>query len=286
MVSQRNVLVTTLAAAGLAAGQLNIGNLLKGLSAPCSGAVDAAISNTEISQCFNVLNVIPILSLTSNESIIPPINSWLAGVCAAAPCDNSTLQTVSSNITTQCAPDLDSHGFNSTLVSNIVADLVKYYPTIRKIACLEESSNSTLCVTQLLDDVQAAVGAPLSINEILQIPKQVQSTGTIPQNITCNDCTQAAWAILEQDVPQLATIPQVASAVSSQCGAAFASASPGVLPSDIIEGTGTAAPTASGTAAKAISSPSAGRRSVDSQGVVSVAVMSFIAMFAGSAIFI
>jgi len=270
----------SLVATGFAAAQL--GNL--GLSAPCEGALNAAVSNQGISQCLNVIDAVNIVTLTANNSVIPPINTWLQGLCAAAPCDNSTLSTVAQNISTNCQSDLQKIGISASTAQTIAADFVQFYPTIRKIACLKESSNNTLCVSTVLTDLQTSLGQPLSLNTIIQDAPQIAAN---PQNVSksvlCNECTEGAWSILKQDIPGLASDNVITSVVSQECGADFANSTS--LPANVAEGTGTAAPTGS---LGATPSGAAGHavEFVSSRALLGIGFSSLVTIFAGSAILI
>jgi len=227
------------AAAGLAASQ-SLSSL--GLSQQCQDTLNNALANPDLSKCLNIFNAINIFSTTANTSVIQPVDSWLQGVCAASPCSNDTLTQAAQNITTGCQSDLSSIGVSSGDASAIQNGIQQIYPTVRKVACLSDSkaSGHPLCVTELLNDLQSSIGT-LSVNNIVSIVQGVingTSSGiSIPKNVTCNDCTEAAWAIIKGDFPDLASDNTVTGPISSQCGSDFVTAS---QPSDIVESSGTA----------------------------------------------
>lgn len=230
--------ILLMAAAGLAASQ-SLSSL--GVSQQCQDALSASIANPEINSCLNVFTALNIFATTANTSVVPAIDNWLSGVCAASPCSNSTLMAAAQNITTGCQNDLNNIGISSDDAQNIVNTVLPFYPTIRKVACLKDtkSSNNTLCVTEVLDDLQDAIGS-LSINNIISTAQGVingTETISIPKNVTCNDCTEAAWAVIRQDIPAAATNTDVTNAIASQCGNDFVTAP---QPSEIVEATGAA----------------------------------------------
>lgn len=238
MTSQRSSFLILLAAAGLAASQ-SLGGL--GLSQQCSNTLTAAIANPNLSQCLNIVAALNIFTTTANTSVVPAVNNWLTGVCSAVPCDNSTLTQAAQNITTGCQSDLSNFGISSQEAQNIANSVVQFYPTVRKVACLETSSNHSLCVTNVLDDLQAVVG-PLSTNNIVSISQGVlngSSTVSIPKSVTCNDCTEAAWAIIKQDDPSITSDSTITGVISNTCGSDFLNAT---QPNDIVEATGSATP--------------------------------------------
>lgn len=240
MIGYRSQFFILAAATGLAASQSLSG---LGLSQQCQDTLTNALANPDLSKCLNIFNAINIFETTANSSIIQPVDSWLQGVCAASPCSNDTLTQAAQNITTGCQSDLSSIGVSSGDVQSIVSTVQQVYPTVRKVACLSDnkSSNHSLCVTELLTDLQGAIGT-LSVNNIVSDVKSAftgQSNLSIPKNVTCNDCTEAAWAIIKQDFPSVASDTQVTDPLSSQCGSDFVSAS---QPTDIVESSGSATP--------------------------------------------
>jgi hypothetical protein len=86
-----------------------------------------------------------------------------------------------------------------------------------------------------------------------------QNTG-IPSSAVCTDCTQAAYTVLSQGIPQLSSTVQ--SAVSSECGANYTgnfigrmillqvltSFADGQMPSDVEKTAGNASTTNTGSA--------------------------------------
>jgi len=239
MVGFRSNFLVLIAAAGLAVSQ-SLSSL--GLSEQCQTTLNNALANSELSNCLQIFNAINIFETTANTSIIQPVNNWLQSVCGSPSCSNATLSQAAQNITTGCQSDLSNAGISTEEAQNVVNTILPLYPTIRKVACLSDnkSANHTLCVTEVLTDLQSAVGT-LSINNIVSAVQGAISGSsqgiTVPKNVTCNDCTQAAWAIIRQEVPQAASDTQLTGAIANQCGNDFAN---GSQPSDIVESSGTA----------------------------------------------
>jgi len=268
MTGQRSSYLILLAAAGFAASQ-SISGL--GLSQQCQSILTSTLANPSVSQCLNTITALNIFTTAANTSIVPAVDNWLKGVCAAAPCDNSTLTQATQNITSGCQSDLSNLGITSQDTQTIVNDVLQFYPTVRKVACLELKSNNSLCVTDVLDDLQAVVG-PLSTNNIVSIIQGVlsgNSTVSIPKSVTCNDCTEAAWAIIKQDIPAAASNTQITGVISNTCGSDFLNAT---QPTDVIEAAGSATPGA------ALSSH------INFERLFGVAAVPLLGMMAGSAL--
>jgi len=273
MPGQVSSFVFVLAAAGLAASQ-SLSSL--GLSQQCQNALSGTLlGNPAIQSCLNSASALNIFDTTANTSVVQPVNTWLEGICGNPACDNSTVQAAAQNITTGCQSDLSSLGLSQQTVQNIASIVVQVYGTARKVACLEDSKapGDPLCVTEFLTDLQNIIG-PLSINNIVSTVTAIvegKETVTIPQNVTCNDCTTAAWATIRQDFPALAQDTDVTGPLSNQCGASFINATP---PKDIIQSSGTAS-SSSGAAL--------GMR-VSFERLSAVAAVPLVALLAGSAL--
>lgn len=200
-------------------------------------------SNSSVSQCINIPGLYPsryfdnatsgfgltslfasVLSST-NGSIIPQVDTYLRSICSTPACSDALIDNTTEQVLTSCATDLSNFG----IPQNVVRIAMDAYPTARKVVCLSTNSsmlsnsttvgynattNSTLCPTALLDDVQAYVGVPLSTrylsslllggnatayNTILQIA----NNQTVAQKFACNDCVHAAVDVVLEDYPQL-----------------------------------------------------------------------------------
>lgn len=214
------------------------------ISSQCQSAL-LTIAGSPDAQCLNPTGLIPLLTTSSNTSLVTPFTNWLQGACAQDACTNSSLSAIVTNITNGCGNDLAGLGFSNDSVPEVIAGIQEAYPIVRSIACLKDTTNNTLCATTLLDELQQATGS-LSLNNITSLPQIVMGSSLgLPSYITCSDCVKEAYNVLKQQVPEVASSTEVSNAFQSQCGASFVD---GTSPSQIAEGTGTAAPS-SNTAA-------------------------------------
>jgi hypothetical protein len=115
----------------------------------------------------------------------------------------------------------------------------QYYPVVREIVCLKEyvfpgarvptpespcinifpSNNaSQLCLIEELYNIQNDTGTltPAAIFS----PQLIVPILTLPQNVTCNNCTKEAYNIIIAKYPQDIT-SDTNSTISKQCGADF-----------------------------------------------------------------
>jgi len=216
---------------------------VSGLSNSCQTALLGISQNQEASSCLNLPGLVAIVTLQPNSSAVPPINTWLEQLCAAQPCSNATLISVATNITSGCQSDLSNQGVSQSAIQTIIQDLPQLYPVIRDVGCLKTTSNNTLCLSSTLLDFQQFTGQPLTINDATGTFSQVlgQGNGTqLPSSLICTGCIQAAYDVLQANAGMFSSNPALQSSITSQCGSNFLT-SP--QPTDVVEGTGSAAPT-------------------------------------------
>jgi len=230
------------ATAALGIRGIDLSNPLSGtgLSSTCQTAILGVSGNPEASACLNTPGLAAVLTLQPNNSAIPALNTWMEGLCQADPCSNDTISAISTNITNGCQSDIANSGLAQSTLQTIIQDVPKFYPTVRSIACLKTSSNDTLCTTSTLLDIQAYIGTPLTAESAMAAIPKIVGQGSLPPTLTCTGCTQAGFDTFKADQAMLAANPAVESRISQQCGADFLTAS---QPTDVVAGTGSAAPT-------------------------------------------
>jgi len=229
-------------------GALAAAQSISDLSASCQAVITELQRDNAAATCTDLAGLLNILATPKNDSLIAPIDGWLRSFCAAAPCSNDTLSSVAQNITTGCASDLNSVGITPDDVSNVASLGQVIFPLGKEIACLADSKASAFCVTEVLTSIQTFVGQPLSIgtleSTLPQLIGQAEATESdplsLPANVTCTPCVQAAYILAKDAFPGEANITDAKNAITAQCGAAFEQAD--VTPSGIIEGTGSAVP--------------------------------------------
>ncbi|KAG1766952.1 hypothetical protein EDD22DRAFT_950280 [Suillus occidentalis] len=232
-----------LAGAGFAVAQSS------GLSSQCQSAL-LSTSASSSAACLNPSGLISLVVTNSaTSSVISGVNTWISGLCSQAACSNSTLQTVVTDILTGCSTDLSSIGVDTTNSTAIVTSIQAAYPTVRQLVCLNDTSTSTLCVPELLTNIQSAT-TTLSLNNIVSLVTKLvsgQSTG-IPSSAVCTNCTKAAYTVLSQGLPGIASTAQ--SSFSSECGANYTD---GQMPSGIQEASSSTSSTTSTSGAIVLS---------------------------------
>ncbi|KAF5361057.1 hypothetical protein D9756_005000 [Leucocoprinus leucothites] len=203
--------VTIIALAGLASAQI------PQLSQSCTSALTSIVANQDANACLSPASLIP-LATSNNTSVVGPITDWTRNVCSAAPCSNETLANVVSTIVNGCQAEITggSSGVDPTTIASSVTPLVQqYYPTVRKIVCLQNNNNN--CLVSTLSTIEGVTG-PLTIDNILQMV-MLRNVPSLPSNVTCSDCTKAAYNILRTDVPNL--VSDASSDLQQTCGANF-----------------------------------------------------------------
>ncbi|KAG1752936.1 hypothetical protein EDB19DRAFT_1670665 [Suillus lakei] len=230
-----------LAGAGFAVAQ-------SGLSSQCQSAL-LNLTASSSTACLNPSGLISLAITGSSNSVISGVNTWMSGLCSQPACTNSTIQTVLEGVISGCSTELSSLGVTTADSTAIVTSVQAAYPTVRQLMCLKDTSTSTLCVPELLTNIQSAT-TTLSLNNIVALVTKLvsgQSTG-ISSSVFCTDCTQAAYTVLSQGLPGIASTAQ--SSVSSECGANYTD---GQMPSSIQETAGNSSSTPSSSGAIALS---------------------------------
>ncbi|KAI0769643.1 hypothetical protein BD413DRAFT_476957 [Trametes elegans] len=224
-----------IAAATLVAGLQMAGTSAQSLSTQCQAALASIVANSDASTCLNAQALVGLVvssSGSSNSSIVPTINTWLTGLCSRPACSNDTLASVVSSVNSGCSTELSSFGLNNVGTDQLTSLVQTAYPTVRQVACLGDTSNSNaLCVTETLNNLEPYTGT-LTVSNIESVASQI-AAGTVPNvpsNVTCTDCTKAAYNIVQQNFAGL--FSGAASDVSSTCGASFTD---GAQPSSVTQ---------------------------------------------------
>lgn len=184
----------------------------------------AGLAVSSDAQCINASGLVTAFAtLDANTSIVGPVNNWLSGACSQQPCSNQTLSSLISNITAGCANDLSALGFSSSDTQTVISEVQQFYPTVREVVCLKNSTSNNLCVTDLLNDVQGAVGT-LSENNIGTIVSSffgnTDKLQALLKSAACTDCVKAAYNTINSKFPGLITSDDQSS-ISSTCGSGF-----------------------------------------------------------------
>jgi len=220
-----------IAATGLAAAQT------PSISTNCSAALLVVNNDSGASACLSPSSL---AGLITGGSTVSTIDQWLGKICPAAPCSNATLATVVNTIVGGCSNELATYGITDS-ASDLIPIVQKYYPTVRQIACLKDGN--TNCITETLDNLQTATGQNITLSNFISV---LSLDGSLPSNVTCTACAQAAYDILAQQQPSLAS--SVQSTFQSKCGADFTN---GTHPTGVVESASTAsAGTSSNSAAR------------------------------------
>ncbi|KAI0029660.1 hypothetical protein K488DRAFT_72805 [Vararia minispora EC-137] len=192
------------------------------LSSSCQSTLGSIATGPD-GTCLNAAGLVTFATVNSNSSLITPLNSWLTGMCSQSQCSNQTLANIVSNITSGCSSDLSSLGFSSSSTSTVVSDVQQFYPTVREIVCLKNTTSNNLCATDLLTDVQNSVGT-LSQNNLQQIVVSIiggsQTLESVLNSASCSDCFKAAYNVINTNFPSLMTSAE-RSNFTSTCGANF-----------------------------------------------------------------
>jgi len=211
------------------------------LSPQCRSTVTGLLApNSSLGACLDVQGIGSILQ-NNQSSIVPDIDTYLRGICSSAPCSNATIQNATLSIGEACSTELSYFG----ITNETLADITGAYPTAREVVCLSTNAtssnsttvkpthgnwthgiplhhnatdntttNSTLCPTSFLTQVENFLGVPLTnsfvdtllvganataYNQVVSVFQNV----TILQSFVCTDCVIGAVDVVLQNYPQL-----------------------------------------------------------------------------------
>jgi len=194
---------------------------INGVSTQCQNTIIAVAASSR-AECLNPTGLLQVFLQGTSGSIVSPVDSWLKGLCALAPCSNDDLASIVTNVTTGCATEFQSiagdaqPGALTPLVQQI-------YPTVRKAVCLADASkNNQLCVTQTLSLIETATGT-LSIDKITKIVPAIAAgdTSSINGINLCTPCVKQIYNVAKTDFPAIFDQSDIASDVKAKCGDSF-----------------------------------------------------------------
>lgn len=168
---------------------------------------ELALSASDFSTCADIQDFTASV-LTTQFSIVEPLNIWLTGVCRQS-CTESTLANATSTITTGCAADVAQGVQNAVGLQALVANYTQGRSAFFTVSTL----NSTSCVTNFLQSVQNFTGSDLTWIELERLSL---SSYDLPSSVLCTDYTHA----LNTNLAPLA--PNITASLTARCGASFA----------------------------------------------------------------
>jgi len=200
------------------------------ISSQCESTLVTLAASSD-GKCIDASALTGIFLQGSGSSIISPVDTWLHGLCSVGSCSNTVLASLVTNLTSGCGTELTTL-FGNLSPSQLTSIVQEAYPTVRKVVCLEDSTDSDeLCVTQTLTNIQSTTGT-LTLTELSSILDTMIGGGTLglPQNTTCTNCNKASYNIANADFPSL--VGSENATIQTTCGASFTD---GSTPSGIVQ---------------------------------------------------
>lgn len=120
--------------------------------------------------------------------------------------------------------------------------------TLKGAACLQSSSNSSYCITNLLGDAQTATGQQITLSYVEGLitgSGLTQVISSLPAGVLCTDCTKAIFNQVDPLIPS-SSASAAKDAASGKCGAAFVN---GQTPSTVKGASSSGASSSTGAAA-------------------------------------
>ncbi|KAJ6512385.1 hypothetical protein DFH09DRAFT_1197328 [Mycena vulgaris] len=250
------------AAAGLAAAA----SVSRAAVSACGTAVNNILTATDPNLgCIAPAGIKAIISqavpLANGSFTVPTaaVDNWLTQMCGVGFCSPQTLQRVAATITGGCGTSFGT--FVLPGAAQLVSILTTDYPVFRQMMCLRNSAvGNKFCMTEAF--AQSAIS---DIN-LADPAGTVQSLISTAFNTDCNQCTKAAFQLVNK------VMPLGSDAITRSCGPAFGdiNASPiGISQAAInvaFPATGAPAAPSSGNSAGNTTGDSAGNTAGDGAG--------------------
>ncbi|KAG9096852.1 hypothetical protein FRC06_008266 [Ceratobasidium sp. 370] len=224
--------LSLLAFAGMAAAQFS--NIL-GLSDSCNKALGQLFMGGPAANCLNTLGLLNVITTPSGQSWVKPFDSYLTATCSQPACTNETTSAAIASLTYGCSSDLAAKNWSPDDIAAILTKASGYYPAAREVMCLRDTGNNqALCITTTLTKMEEMVGQPLNIGTLVaETPGVLRNHNiSVPSNISCTPCTQAAYTIARPNLPSESSVQSWDNFWIKQCGENFIS---GTLPTSIAQ---------------------------------------------------
>jgi hypothetical protein len=112
------------------------------ISSSCIARIGSLALSPPGTACFNGAGLIPFATLSPSASLIPPINTWLTGLCADAgnnatanQCNATTIGALVTNITSACEADLKNLGLSASTLEELPGLFEAFYKVGLQAAC-------------------------------------------------------------------------------------------------------------------------------------------------------
>ncbi|GEM09771.1 hypothetical protein Rt10032_c09g3788 [Rhodotorula toruloides] len=236
----RTAIALTAALAATGAHAQSASSLLNGLSSQCTSAATSLLGS-DFASCSQLSGLLSVV--TASGSVVNPINTWLGSVCSASNCSTAAITNATSVIDNGCSSELSSGQAIVTAARSVVAN----FNAVKEGICLQYSSNSTFCITDLLQSVQSATGQQVTLSTLTSLNASMLQS--IPSSAVCTDCAHGLVTKLGSALSNgtsSSTQSSVFGAVSSYCGSSFAD---GQVPSTLKEASSSSNSSSSGNSA-------------------------------------
>ncbi|KAF9447198.1 hypothetical protein P691DRAFT_760996 [Macrolepiota fuliginosa MF-IS2] len=190
------------------------------LTPSCSATLGGFLTAPETG-CLNLPALLTFV-INPNASIPQTANTWLTGLCGTESCTNENIASIVTSVAQGCSEDFSKVNVDIKSLQGAITNIAQEaYPTIREVACLQDTTENELCVTQTLNNLEKAVGQ-LSLND-LNIDTINQDAQTLlTSNLTdlaCTSCMKAAYTIGVASFP--AQVSQADIPLQLFCGTSF-----------------------------------------------------------------
>ncbi|QRV95889.1 hypothetical protein RhiJN_23907 [Ceratobasidium sp. AG-Ba] len=217
------MVILMLALFGSTTAQLSI---LPSLSQPCNQALGQLFTpGSPAANCLNTVGLLNILTTSSGQSYVPSCDAYLKATCSQPACTTETANAIINSITEGCSSDLLARNWSPEQLNSLLQDKFKYYNATRQVFCLRDTTSNQLCITTTMSMIEQMKGEPLNAGTVVsEIPQVLRNHNiTVPKNISCTQCTQAAYTIARANLPSESSVKSWDTFWINQCGDNFIS---------------------------------------------------------------
>ncbi|WRT66393.1 uncharacterized protein IL334_003349 [Kwoniella shivajii] len=200
------------------------------LSTGCTTQL-ASLALGDLGSCLQLTSLLPVLSGSSNSSVISTVNTYLTSLCSSSTptCANGTLTSAQSSVQSACASDFSEGGTSAVEIQGLIG-LLGHYDQIYDAGCSKNATTNDYCIVDALNTVSNATGQTISLSYITSILsgdstvlsglETVYNSGSL-----CTGCVSGIYYEALQANSSIAST-SFGQGLTSKCGSSFGTIAP------------------------------------------------------------